>query len=192
MTSLMAGKRGLIMGVANDHSIAWGIAKQLAAAGAELAFTYQGEHFGRRVKPLATSLGSKLLYHCDVEDPAKAGNNALVEMLTTGIPAAPISLKACHMDQQWLPQVKFLGSYTVPKIDVQLGASFQSIAGIEYAKASDLRIRRSRIVQFLALIRCQVRRQLAMGDIVFRDYDQATCFLIQAMNNSWSQLSPNA
>ena len=56
--SLMAGKRGLIMGVANDHSIAWGIAKQLAAEGAELAFTYQGEHFGRRVKPLAASLGS--------------------------------------------------------------------------------------------------------------------------------------
>src|SRR4051812_20771347 len=68
MSDLMAGKRGLIMGVANDHSIAWGIAKQLAANGAELAFTYQGEHFGRRVKPLATSLGAKLLYHCDVED----------------------------------------------------------------------------------------------------------------------------
>jgi enoyl-[acyl-carrier protein] reductase I len=70
MSSLMAGKRGLIMGVANDHSIAWGIAKQLAAHGAELAFTYQGEHFGRRVKPLASSLGSSLLYHCDVEDAA--------------------------------------------------------------------------------------------------------------------------
>ena len=68
--SLMAGKRGLIMGVANDHSIAWGIAKQLAAEGAELAFTYQGEHFGRRVKPLAASLGSTQLYHCDVEDAA--------------------------------------------------------------------------------------------------------------------------
>ena len=67
---LMAGKRGLIMGVANDHSIAWGIAKQLAAEGAELAFTYQGEHFGRRVKPLAMSLGSTKLYHCDVEDAA--------------------------------------------------------------------------------------------------------------------------
>jgi enoyl-[acyl-carrier protein] reductase I len=64
----MAGKRGLIMGVANDHSIAWGIAKQLAAEGAELAFTYQGEHFGKRVKPLAASLGSTMLYHCDVED----------------------------------------------------------------------------------------------------------------------------
>jgi enoyl-[acyl-carrier protein] reductase I len=68
MSSLMAGKRGLIMGVANDHSIAWGIAKQLAADGAELAFTYQGEHFGRRVKPLAASLGSTMLHHCDVED----------------------------------------------------------------------------------------------------------------------------
>src|SRR5262245_42256492 len=67
MDGLMAGKRGLIMGVANDHSIAWGIAKTLAMQGAELAFTYQGEHFGRRVKPLAASLGSKMLYSCDVE-----------------------------------------------------------------------------------------------------------------------------
>ena len=68
MTKLMAGKRGLIMGVANDHSIAWGIAKTLAAHGAELAFTYQGEALGKRVKPLAASLGSKLVIPCDVED----------------------------------------------------------------------------------------------------------------------------
>ena len=54
-SGLMAGKRGLIMGVANDHSIAWGIAQQLAAQGAELAFTYQGEALGKRVKPLAES-----------------------------------------------------------------------------------------------------------------------------------------
>ena len=70
MSGLMAGKRGLIMGVANDHSIAWGIAKMLAEHGAELAFTYQGEHFGRRVKPLAASIGATQLYHCDVEDSA--------------------------------------------------------------------------------------------------------------------------
>ena len=70
MTDLMAGKRGLVMGVANDHSIAWGIAKRLASAGAELAFTYQGEAFGRRVRPLADSLGAKLLLPCDVEDVA--------------------------------------------------------------------------------------------------------------------------
>jgi enoyl-[acyl-carrier protein] reductase I len=70
MGNLMAGKRGLVIGVANDHSIAWGIAKALAAEGAELAFTYQGEHFGRRVKPLAASIGSSMLYPCDVEDPA--------------------------------------------------------------------------------------------------------------------------
>ena len=57
MQDLMKGKRGLIMGVANDHSIAWGIAKTLAAQGAELAFTYQGEALGKRVKPLAQSLG---------------------------------------------------------------------------------------------------------------------------------------
>jgi len=64
----MKGKRGLIMGVANDHSIAWGIAKKLSAAGAELAFSYQGEALGRRVTPLAASLGSKLVLPCDVED----------------------------------------------------------------------------------------------------------------------------
>lgn len=64
----MQGKRGLIMGVANDHSIAWGIAKAVAAQGAELAFTYQGEALGKRVKPLAESLGSSLIAPCDVED----------------------------------------------------------------------------------------------------------------------------
>ena len=79
MGELMAGKRGLIMGVANDHSIAWGIARALAREGAELAFTYQGEHFGRRVKPLAASLGSTMLYSCDVEstDSMKAVFDAL-------------------------------------------------------------------------------------------------------------------
>jgi enoyl-[acyl-carrier protein] reductase I len=65
---LMQGKRGLVMGVANDHSIAWGIAKTLADQGAQLAFTYQGEALGRRVKPLAQSVGSSLVLPCDVED----------------------------------------------------------------------------------------------------------------------------
>jgi enoyl-[acyl-carrier protein] reductase I len=64
----MQGKRGLIMGVANDHSIAWGIAKAAAAHGAKLAFTYQGDALGRRVRPLADSLGSSLVLPCDVED----------------------------------------------------------------------------------------------------------------------------
>jgi len=64
---LMQGKRGLIMGVANDHSIAYGIACVLARHGAELAFTYQGEALGRRVKPLAEELGSSLVLPCDVE-----------------------------------------------------------------------------------------------------------------------------
>ena len=64
----MQGKRGLIMGVANDHSIAWGIAKAVAAQGAELAFTYQGEALGKRVKPLASSIGSEFVLPCDVED----------------------------------------------------------------------------------------------------------------------------
>jgi len=70
MTGLMQGRRGLIMGVANDHSIAWGIAKMLHEHGAELAFTYQGEAFGRRVKPLAEKVGAKLVLPCDVEDSA--------------------------------------------------------------------------------------------------------------------------
>ncbi|HMB11407.1 enoyl-ACP reductase FabI [Saliniramus sp.] len=68
MTGLMKGKRGLIMGVANNHSIAWGIAKAVADQGAELAFTYQGDALGRRVKPLAESVGSNLVIPCDVED----------------------------------------------------------------------------------------------------------------------------
>lgn len=68
MEALMQGKRGLVMGVANDHSIAWGIAKAAAKHGAELAFSYQGEAFGRRVKPLAESLNARMLLPCDVED----------------------------------------------------------------------------------------------------------------------------
>ena len=68
MQDLMQGKRGLVMGVANDHSIAWGIAKTLAGQGARLAFTYQGEALGKRVKPLAQSVGSDLVLPCDVED----------------------------------------------------------------------------------------------------------------------------
>jgi enoyl-[acyl-carrier protein] reductase I len=68
MEGLMQGKRGLIMGVANDHSIAWGIARTLAAQGATLAFTYQGEALGKRVRPLAQSLGADLIMPCDVED----------------------------------------------------------------------------------------------------------------------------
>src|SRR6201993_3917951 len=68
MQDLMKGKRGLIMGVANDHSIAWGIAKALHAQGAELAFTYQGEALGKRVRPLAQSLGVEQVLSCDVEN----------------------------------------------------------------------------------------------------------------------------
>src|SRR5579872_1718624 len=66
VSGLMQGKRGLIMGVANDHSIAWGIARTLAAHGAELAFTYQGEAQGKRVLPLAASVGSDIALACDV------------------------------------------------------------------------------------------------------------------------------
>ena len=70
MTGLMAGKRGLIMGLANDRSLAWGIAQKLSEAGAELAFSYQGEALEKRVRPLAGSLGSDFLIDCDVSDMA--------------------------------------------------------------------------------------------------------------------------
>jgi enoyl-[acyl-carrier protein] reductase I len=68
--TLMQGKRGIIMGVANDRSIAWGIARALAAQGAEVAFTYQGEALEKRVRPLAESIGSTLVLPCDVADDA--------------------------------------------------------------------------------------------------------------------------
>ncbi|MEM8959653.1 MAG: SDR family oxidoreductase [Pseudomonadota bacterium] len=70
MPDLMTGKRGLVMGVANDRSIAWGIARAMAAEGAELAFSYQGDAFGKRVEPLAESLGSDFLVDVDVTDDA--------------------------------------------------------------------------------------------------------------------------
>ncbi len=69
-TNLMSGKRGLIMGLANDKSIAWGIAKACGEAGAELAFSYQGEQLKKRVDPLAAQLGSSLVVECDVSDEA--------------------------------------------------------------------------------------------------------------------------
>ena len=70
MSGLMAGKRGLIMGLANDKSLAWGIARQLAEHGAEMAFSYQGEALKKRVGPLAEQLGSDFLIECDVSDMA--------------------------------------------------------------------------------------------------------------------------
>jgi enoyl-[acyl-carrier protein] reductase I len=70
-TALLKGRRGLVMGVANDHSIAWGIARALSAHGAELAFTYQGEAQSKRLKPLAASIGSTLILPGDVENDAE-------------------------------------------------------------------------------------------------------------------------
>ena len=67
MGDLMQGKRGVVMGVANDHSIAWGIARKLAAEGAQIAITYQNQTFGKRVEPLARSISGSLLVQCDVE-----------------------------------------------------------------------------------------------------------------------------
>ena len=70
MTGIMDGKRGLIMGVANDRSLSWGIAKAIAAQGGEIAFSFQGEALEKRVRPLAESLGTARLFGCDVTDPA--------------------------------------------------------------------------------------------------------------------------
>src|SRR5680860_445778 len=71
---IMAGKKGLVMGVANDRSLAWGIARILAGQGAELAFTYQGDAFGRRAVPLAESVGATIIESCDVEDISTVDN----------------------------------------------------------------------------------------------------------------------
>ena len=76
---LMEGKRGLIMGVANERSIAWGIAQTVHAAGAELAFTYQGGAFGKRVIPMVEKLGSKIIVEADVENEA-----SLIARLSAG------------------------------------------------------------------------------------------------------------
>lgn len=78
---LMAGKRGLVMGVANNRSLAWGIAKKLGEQGAEVAFTYQGPALEKRVRPLAESLGSDLLFECDVTD-ADSIDNVFRELAT--------------------------------------------------------------------------------------------------------------
>ncbi len=85
MTKVLQGKRGLIMGVANDRSIAWGIARAMHEAGAELAFTYQGEAFGKRVAPLAESVGSDFLVDVDVTDDAslEAAFSALADRWPT-------------------------------------------------------------------------------------------------------------
>jgi len=80
LSPLMAGKRGLIMGVANDRSLAWGIASAAAAHGASLAFSYQGDALGRRVRPLAASVGSDFVEPCDVGDDASL--DALFERVT--------------------------------------------------------------------------------------------------------------
>ena len=79
---LMAGKRGLVMGVANDRSIAWGIARVLAGQGAKLAFTYQGDAFARRTIPLAKSVGSDIIVNCDVTD-LQSVDNTFAEIKKT-------------------------------------------------------------------------------------------------------------
>jgi enoyl-[acyl-carrier-protein] reductase (NADH) len=93
---LMRGKRGLVMGVANDRSIAWGIASAAAAQGAELAFTYQGEALEKRVRPLADSVGASLVLPCDVTDEAsmEAVFTELVRYLASDLGPSNIRVNA--------------------------------------------------------------------------------------------------
>src|SRR3546814_3008481 len=79
--SLMAGKRGLVMGVANDRSIAWGIATAAREQGAELAFTFQGEALERRVRPLAESVGAEMVLPCDVTEDRSEGHTSELQAL---------------------------------------------------------------------------------------------------------------
>lgn len=85
MSGYMQGRRGLIMGVANDHSIAWGIAKRLADEGAEIALTYQPPHMGRRVGPLADSINCKIVLPCDVGMPCDADDPAALDNVFAGL-----------------------------------------------------------------------------------------------------------
>ena len=87
-SGLMAGKRGLIMGLANDKSIAWGIAKQLSDHGAEIALSYQGDAMKKRAEPLARELGSDLLFDCDVSDEDSV--KAMFDAIEAGDIATPV------------------------------------------------------------------------------------------------------
>ena len=92
---LLAGKRGLILGVANNRSIAWGIAKSAHAHGAELAFTYQGDALKKRVEPLAAELGGTVVGHCDVTDPAT------IDAVFAAVAANTASIVAGSVTSQW-------------------------------------------------------------------------------------------
>ena len=119
--NLMAGKKGLIMGVANNRSIAWGIAKAAAAQGAEIALTYQGDAIKKRVGPLATELGSKLVLPCDVMDassvdavfaedagPAPAGAPYLLAKSGDAQAAFFSVLLALHCQDSWIDDHQLL------------------------------------------------------------------------------------
>ena len=106
---IMAGKRGLIMGVANDRSIAWGIAQSLASQGAELAFTYLGEAFRKRVAPLVEPLKPAALLDCDVSTPASldaafAGVDAIL------LPTAPTTATTRRSRSTWTRTLRTSGS----------------------------------------------------------------------------------
>lgn len=99
--TLLAGKRGLVMGVANDRSLAWGIAAACAAQGAELAFTYQGEAIERRVRPLAASVGAELVLPCDVA--SEAGIDAAFEAIAARWPRLDFLVHAIgYADKNYL------------------------------------------------------------------------------------------
>ena len=131
MTKMLAGKRGLIMGVANERSIAWGIAKSMAEAGAELAFTYQGEAFGKRLEPLATSVGSDFMVDVDVTDDAslEAAFDALGSRWPTIDFVVQVQIASYQITTSWALQKRLLNQLrvTLPTIlDQKVFASMQS------------------------------------------------------------------
>ena len=128
---LLDGKKGLIMGLANDHSIAWGIAQALHAEGADLAFTYVGDALERRVRPLAESLGSKLIAPCDVQrdDQIDALMGQVrdvygsLDILIHGIAFANMTSRAARIQHhpRRLPPGARVSAYSPPRIKPRAG-----------------------------------------------------------------------
>lgn len=107
-SEIMAGKRGLIMGLANDKSIAWGIARALADAGAQLAFSYQGDALKKRVDPLAAQLGSDIVLPCDVSD------SASIDSLFDGLKAVGTTSTSLSMPSDFPTRMNCAGATSTP------------------------------------------------------------------------------
>ena len=131
---LMSGKRGLVMGVANDHSIAWGIAKRLAADGAELAFTYQPPSMDKRVRPLAESVKSDFVIPCHVGlDPDSGEAGAVGTVIANMVRSMPLS------DEQLRTFADGNGSLRVPGFDEADNKTLAAEFGAEATRTLDHR-----------------------------------------------------